>query len=117
MQEKVLNFLKANFKGIATAILVVIAVIVGFLLGSKGVSDLKSDDIVIEEVKATTTAPVATTTKKSPVYKVTVKKPVKTTASATATASTTPAQPIDYLRFFYGAGSVSAPSAPAPSMD
>ncbi len=114
MQEKVLSFLKENFKGISSALLFIVALIIGFAWGNENIDSLKKEDIVIEEVKATTTPAVASSTKSAPTYKVTIKKKSNNaTITATVTPTSTPAQPIDYLRFFYGAGSVSSP-APAP---
>lgn len=118
MQEKVLSFLKENFKGISSALLFIVALIIGFAWGNENMGSLKKEDIVIEEVKATTTPAVASSTKSAPTYKVTIKKKSNNnTITATVTPTSTPTQSMDYLRFFYGAGSAVSSPAPAPEMN
>lgn len=128
MQEKVLNYLKSHFQGIATAILVLIAIFIGYAWGMSGFTgDINDGDIAIEEVVATSTAPIATTTTpvtrtpttpSAPVKKYVVKVKAKevTIASTTIVSSEhirpIPEQPkaVSPLYFFYGAGSVDAPA-------
>ncbi len=126
MQEKVLVYLKSHFQGIATAILVLIAIFIGYAWGNGDFNDVKDGDIMIEEVVATSTnTGVPTSTPVSDVPTAPVKKYVVTKkATASSAASTTivtsdniapvPAATTTFpLYFFYGAGA-SEVSSPAP---
>lgn len=126
MQEKVLVYLKSHFQGIATAILVLIAIFIGYTWGNGNFNDVEQGDIIIEEVVSTSTdtgvpvsAPV-TNVPAAPVKKYVVTKKATAESSASTTIVTSdniapiPAATTTFpLYFFYGAGAGEV-SSPAP---